>query len=189
MRVLHSLVLVMPLLGACVVRSDHSNNSNNNNNQNNNPQPVTVIVDTDQTMTDTPGGDGVGVFVQYAAGGHWHVWWTCDTNKSGLPCDFTVDMSGSSITNAKPSAFETNDSLDTTTPNRLVATTHTTVGVEAVDFDATPGANVTLDVSVSGLRDGGFFFWVGTDANGKPAINGNYQGQLSDPLVFSPSAP
>jgi len=187
MRLLPLLFLISPLFGACVMRTDHSNN--NNNNTNNNPQPVTVVVDTDQTMTNTPGGDGVGVFVQYASGGHWHLWWTCDTNKSGLPCDFSIDVTGTALANAKPSAFETNDTLDTTTPGSLVATTHTTTGVDGLDFDATPGATVTLDVTVSGLRDGGFFFWVGDDSSGKPAINGNYTGQLSDPLIFQPSAP
>ncbi len=188
MRPLRLFLLLTPLLAACVMRTSSSNNNNNNNN-NNNPQPITVVVDTNQTMNNTPGGEGVGVFVQYAAGGHWHVWWTCDTNKSGLPCDFVVTMTGAGFANATPSAFEANDTLDTTVANRLVATTHTTTGIDAVDFVATPGTDVTIDTSVSGLRDGSFFFWVGDDSSGKPAINGNYQGQLSDPLIFEPSLP
>src|SRR5690242_1712082 len=53
--------------------------------------PMLVDVDTDQTM-NAVGGDGVGVFVEYAKGGHWHVWWTCDTNKTQESCDFAVTM-------------------------------------------------------------------------------------------------
>lgn len=177
MRFLPAL-LALPLLLACVVET-HSTDKG--------PpavQPVTVVVDTGQQMNDTPGGQGLGVFVTYAAGGHWHVWWTCDTTLSGLPCDFDVTMSGTSITNAQTQAFESNDSLDASTPNQLVALAHTTTGVDGVTFDAAPGMDMKVDLTVSGLRDWRFFFFV---QNGQ--VNGNFQGELTDPLIFEPSSP
>jgi hypothetical protein len=147
-------------------------------------QPLTVVVDTNQTMT-AQGGQGVGVFVQYAAGGHWHVFWACDTQLSGLPCDYKLTITGTSIANAKPSQFEQTDALDSATTDQLVATTHVTTGIDAVDFDATPGADMKIDLTMSGLRSGEFFFFV---ENGQ--VNGNFPSdKLSDPLIFEPSTP
>ncbi len=172
------LLGIVPLLVACAIQT-HSNGK---------PpppdQPVTVVIDTNQQMNNTPGGEGLGVFITYSAGGHWHVWWTCDTNVSGLSCDFAVTMSGTSVTNAATQAFETNDTLDSSTPDQLVATTHTTTGVDGVTFDAAPGADMKVDLTVSGLRDWRFFFFV---QNGQ--VNGNFQGALTDPLIFELSTP
>ena len=66
-----------------------------------------------------------------------------------------------------------------------MASTYTTTQVDTLDFDATPGAKMTLDATIQGLpRDGSFFFFV---QNGQ--IDGNYPGPLGDPLVFEPSTP
>src|SRR5262249_23126380 len=56
------------------------------------PTPILVDVNNDKTMNASP-GEGVGVFIEYGTGGHWHVWWTCDTsvNTQGpLTCDFSI---------------------------------------------------------------------------------------------------
>src|SRR5258707_778191 len=37
--------------------------------------PQQVVIDTDQTVNSQP-GQGVGLFVEYATGGHWHVYAT-----------------------------------------------------------------------------------------------------------------
>ncbi len=176
-----AIVLLVPTLGACVVSGGHDGNNTNNNTIN--TQPLTVVVDTGQTM-NAQGGQGVGIFVEYRAGGHWHVWWACDTTLSNRPCDFAVTMTGTSLQNSTTAQFGPNDTLDTSTPNQLVATTHTTTETDAVDFDATAGTVIQVDVSVSGIRDGQFFFFV---QDGQ--INGNYQGPLTDPLIFEPSSP
>jgi hypothetical protein len=185
MRFLSRLALVVPALVAC---GDHDHNNNNNNN--NNPQTMAVVVDTGQTMTPPSaagfGGQGIGLFVEYKAGGHWHVYWACDTSLSGSPCTFDVTMSvaDSSIANAASTQFVGNDAM-TTTPAAVTANTFTTTQVDTVDFDATPGAAMTVDVSIAGLgRDWRWFFFV---QNGQ--VNGNYQGTLTDPLRFEPSSP
>jgi hypothetical protein len=147
-------------------------------------QPLTVVVDTNQTM-NVQGGQGVGVFVQYTTGGHWHVFWACDTALSGLPCDYSLTITGTSIANAKTSQFEQTDTLDTATSDKLVATTHVTTGIDGVDFDAQPGADMKIDLMMSGLKTGEFFFFV---QNGQ--VNGNFPSdKLTDPLIFEPSTP
>src|SRR5690242_19751558 len=54
--------------------------------------PAEILIDTDATLVSKP-GDGVGVFVEYASGGRWNVFTTCDTNISGAPCTFDVLIS------------------------------------------------------------------------------------------------
>jgi len=51
--------------------------------------PMLVRVETGRTLTASP-GDGVGVFVTYQSGGHWTMWWTCDTNKTSNVCNYEV---------------------------------------------------------------------------------------------------
>ena len=176
-----ALACFIPVVAlACAIRSGGDNTDPKTN-----PQPLTVVVDTDQTMDHVVGGQGVGVFVQYAKGGHWQVRWTCDTALSGLPCDYRVAMTGTGITNAKTTAFESTDALDAATLDALVATTHLTAGINEVDFDAQPGTDVKIDLTMSGLRSGEFFFFV---QNGQ--VNGNFPpNKLTDPLIFEPSAP
>ncbi len=173
----------VPVLAACIITHDDHGGAPPPANT----QPLTVSVDTDQTMSHVAGGQGVGLFVQYAAGGHWRLRWTCDTAISGLACDFAVKLHGTTVANAK-SLFDPSEkggSLDASTPDELVVSSHTTMGVDELDFDAAPGADLKIDLAVSGLRDGSFFFFV---QNGQ--IDGNFpSSKLTDPLIFEPSAP
>jgi len=172
------------LTGALLTISCALHGGGNNNDPPTSTQPLTVVVDTNQTM-NVQGGQGVGVFVQYATGGHWHVFWACDTTLSGLPCDYQLKITGTSLANPKTSQFDKTDALDSATTDQLVATSHVTTGVAAVDFDAKPGADMKIDLTMSGLRTGEFFFFV---QNGQ--VNGNFPGdKLTDPLIFEPSSP
>jgi len=147
--------------------------------------PVLADVDTGRTMTAAP-GSGVGVFTEYQAGGHWHVWWTCDTSVTGLSCSFQVEASVASgaITNVSPELLETGDTLDQPSGQSVRAVTTTTTGTDGMTFDTAPGAVITLDAVVNGQRDGAFLFFV---QNG--AVNGGYAGTLTDPLMLEPSSP
>jgi hypothetical protein len=158
--------------------------------------PMLVVVDTGQTLS-AQGGQGVGVFTEYQAGGHWHVWWTCDTSVTGLDCSFDIQLSAmagtagdggaapGNITNLT-SEFASSDahltgSAATSDPE---ITTTTFTGVDGVRFDTAPGATITLTATVNGARNGAFLFFVQDGA-----VNGGYQGTLSDPLMLVPSSP
>lgn len=142
-------------------------------------------VDTNQTLTAQP-GQGVGVFTQYQSGGHWNVWWTCDTSATGLSCNFqlSVSVASGAITNLASQQFEQTDQVAQPSPMEVSATTVTTTGVDGVTFDTTPGAIITLDARLDGNEDGSFLFFV---EDGK--VNGGYQGTLADPLMLEPSSP
>ena len=153
--------------------------------------PLLVDVDTDQTMTAAP-GQGVGVFTEYATGGHWHIWWTCDTNLASrgatdpsLACAFDVKVSVASggIRAVAAEGFDPTSSL-AQGKAQLEAITTTTAEVHGVHFDTDPGAIITLDAAMGGIHDGRFLFFV---QDGK--VNGGYSGTLTDPLMLEGTTP
>lgn len=148
------------------------------------PSAMLVEVDADQTMSAV-GGDGVGVFVEYYKGGHWHLTWTCDTNRTGKSCDFSIHASAASgtITNVDSSGAPPS-SVTTPTASRVDIHTTTTTELHSVRFDTAAGAVITLDASIGPLKDGGFFFFV---QDGK--VNGGFAGKLTNPLQLQGNTP
>lgn len=146
--------------------------------------PMLVEVDTDETMTADP-GQGVGVFVEYKAGGHWHLWWTCDTARTRQGCEFAVSASlaSGSITNVDGTEL-TGGFLTTPSPSRVDASSSTTNEVHGITFDTAAGATLTVQATVSGIKDGAFLFFV---QDGK--VNGGYTGKLSNPLQLQGKSP
>lgn len=145
-------------------------------------EPMLVEVDSDQTMTAV-GGDGVGVFVEYGRGGHWHVWWTCDTNQTRQRCDFAITLTADSLSNVDASELPSG-AVRTPSASSIDAMTTTTTQTHGVRFDTAPGAAITVEASVGGLRDGSFLFFV---QDGK--VNGGFPGVLTNPLQLQGSSP
>jgi hypothetical protein len=153
------------------------------------PAPLLVVVDTNQVMNADP-GQGVGVFTEYASGGKWHIWWTCDTTISGLPCDVVMSATttAGTITNVDGAALQ-GGTFTTPTPSRVEASITTTTQVNGLTFMTNPGALITLEATIGGLKEGpganrSFFFFV---QDGK--INGGYTGALTNPLQLQGNAP
>jgi hypothetical protein len=147
-------------------------------------QPLVVVVDTDRVLTATP-GQGVGVFTEYRGGGHWHVWWTCDTAVSQSTCTFEINVavSGGVISNVQSEGAAV-QSWVAATPRQVTVSTVTSTELDGITFDAPAGQSIQVDAQLNGTRDGQFLFFVQDGI-----VNGGYMGQLSDPLVFSPSTP
>ena len=146
------------------------------------PAPVLVEVDTDQTLNADP-GKGVGVFVEYRQGGGWHVWWTCDTQRSNRSCAFTVEasvaegtISGVKTENVSPQSAVLAGSLK-------VSTT-TASEIHGVTFQTAAGAVLTLSAKVDNVADGSFVFFV---QDGK--VNGGYTGKLTNPVQLVGKTP
>jgi hypothetical protein len=158
-------------------------------------QPMLVDVDPNRTMTAQP-GQGVGIFTEYATGGHWHVWWTCDTSQTNLDCSFDINISTGSgaITLATGEGLSTTDHLLTAGPSGIDVLTQTSTGISGVSFDTPPGAVITLDAKLNGQENGALLFFVqsGNPGDGgppQPLVNGGYRGELTDPLMLEPSSP
>jgi hypothetical protein len=146
--------------------------------------PMLVEVDADEQMNAAP-GQGVGVFIEYFKGGHWRVWWTCDTTITNKTCAFEIGISTTSeITSTKPEEIATAGTVQTVSARQLKATTITGAQSHGVTFDTPPGATITVDAAVGSLRDGKYFFFV---QNGK--INGGFKGKLTNPLMLTGKTP
>ncbi len=145
-------------------------------------QPLVVDVDTDATLVTTP-GNGIGVYVEYQSGGHWRVSWTCDTVLTNLSCNFVVDASVTtgSIANPTSEGFEGGDSVTQASPQQIEAVTTTTTEDDAILFDTTPGAVITVTVSLNAPVS---FFFVQDNQ-----VNGGWMGALTNPLMFQPTTP
>jgi hypothetical protein len=148
------------------------------------PSPMLAVVDTDQTMTAEP-GDGVGVFVEYASGGRWTIWWTCDTARTQKSCDFDIGATAQTgnIGNVDASRIQS-ATVTSPTPSRVQARIRTSNELHGLSFTTGPGAIITLEASVGGIKDGAFLFFV---QEGK--VNGGYKGKLTNPLQLQGRTP
>jgi hypothetical protein len=147
-----------------------------------------VEVDSNQTMNAQP-GEGVGVFVEYNTGGHWHVWWTCDTNQTSQGCDFSVSLAAATGNISNVDATELAGGLySAPTPSRLEARSSTTTDVKGFRFDTDAGAVITLEATLAStagdIKDGSFLFFV---QDGK--VNGGFAGKLTNPLRLQGNVP
>ena len=155
------------------------------NYSNGSTQPMVVKVDPDQTLVAAPGNGG-GVFTEYRTGGHWHVWWSCDTQITGLSCEYRVAISVSNgvISNLDSQSLPASDQLTQPTTQDVVAATVTASDLSEISFDASPGESIEVDAQLNGERSGAFLFFV---QSGR--VNGGYTGTLTDPLILEPLAP
>jgi hypothetical protein len=142
-----------------------------------------VVVDADATIPLTP-GESVGLFVQYARGGHWNLSTTCDTRLSGQSCAFDVLVSpapGASFSNVAGQGLLRDDALELRSNGTVRLVTATSFGTDGMTFDSDPGALVELDALLDGVDQPRLVHVVseGTVVEGVP----------TNPVDLSPSAP
>lgn len=137
-------------------------------------QPLVVLVDADRTMT-AQGGEGVGVFVEYASGGKWHMFWTCDTAITGQACQFLIQATAKDgLLTIPEKGVEPAESFEFESLTRTE--------VNEVFFTAKAGSDVQIEAVIGGEHSSKFFFFVQDGV-----VNGDYTGILTDPLIFRPS--
>jgi hypothetical protein len=161
--------------------------------------PVQVTIDTGATI-DATGGNGVGVFVQYAAGGHWTVTTACDTTTSQQSCGFDVFIGGVGSTTGATDPKDPNQATSTTTaitniqtvdPNGdplgfemdqgvLHVSTNTSVNLDGFTFDTPAGATIELELYLDQVAQPRFVYWIGDKVL--------HTGAPTDPVDFAPTA-
>jgi len=148
--------------------------------------PILAPIDTNLTMTAAP-GQGVGVFTEYASGGTWTVWWTCDSlvDNQNPPCQFDVKISVQTGTILAPATngFQPADTF-TSSATQIEGVTTTSTGSDGVTFQTEPGATITLSATVGGQYDGRFIFFV---EGGK--VDDGFTGTVTDPILLQGSKP
>jgi hypothetical protein len=142
-----------------------------------------VVVDADATIPLTP-GESVGLFVQYARGGHWNLSTTCDTQSSGQSCAFDVLVSpapGASLSGVEGQGLSRDDALELRSDGSVRLVTATSFGTDGITFDSDPGALIEVDALLDGVDQPRLVHVVseGTVVEGVP----------TNPVDLSPSAP
>ncbi len=147
-------------------------------------------IDADR-MIDIDAGQGAGLFIEYASGGHYHLRTACDTARSNSSCHWDiiiVPQSGSTISNATGENLSGPDGLSTypspTDRTQLTSyhfVTETTNEIDGMTFDIDPGSSITLDAVLDDECAPQFLFWVGDGAL--------HTGAASNPLTVTPDTP
>ena len=150
---------------------------------------VQSTIDTDR-MIDIDAGQGAGLFIEYATGGHYHLRTACDTARSNTSChwDIIIDpQAGKTISNATLENPNGADSLstypspsDSSVLSSYRFVTETTNELDGMTFDMDPGSAITLDAVLDDQCAPEFLFWIGDGAL--------HTGAPSNPLTLTPSA-
>ncbi|AUX30468.1 MULTISPECIES: hypothetical protein [Sorangium] len=146
-------------------------------------EPRLVAIDTDAALSSEP-GEGVGIFVEYAAGGTWRLWTTCDTNRSKVVCSF--DLYASVDTSSELFDIVGTD-LEKTDATRLaddgIAYLHAETGsdIDAMTFTTTEGAIVRLEAYLDGAQEPRYVYWFGDGVL--------HEGAPTNPIDFQPTSP
>lgn len=141
-----------------------------------------VVVDTGASMSAAPGA-GVGMFVEYDEGGHWTVFTTCDTERSGADCEFDILVTAidprTRIDNVEGFELSTADTF-TQSSDTINLVTLTSFGMNGMFFDTTPGAEIEIDVLIDGIPQPEYVYTV---SNGRLV-----EGVETNPVDFIPAS-
>ncbi len=178
------VVLALPSFVACGY-GDHTSAHHDDWDYAPAPAPTDKIeeatIDTDQLLDVDP-GVGAGAFVEYEAGGTYHVTTSCDVEQSG-DCYWDIvvtPLADAALLNVSPLDLESDDSvtLGAGSQARLVATTGS--DFDGFSFQTEPGAAVQFDVLLDNAPGNRYLFWVGDGAL--------HSGAPSNPVNLVPSA-
>lgn len=146
------------------------------------PPPIRAWIDRDAELVDRSVGYGLGVFIEYHAGGQWRIDVACDTALSMVACSWLVvaEPLEGTITGAVTHDLEDSDDFELQ-PNSVGIDSITTDDTDGVSFSSAPGAGISLFTALDGYSESRFVYWVGDGAvhSGAPAV----------PFELQPSAP
>lgn len=184
-RVLAICAGVSALTGCIIVDDDNDGTVIVDDNTNRPPitgDPMLVNIDTDVALDATP-GDGVGIFVEYYAGGRYRIWTTCDTDFSGNICPFEIYTSVDTSSTISAVYEENLEGYDSITVDQSQGAVdlylETDSDYDAVELDVTPGAILRLEAYVDGLSQPRFVYWFGNGVL--------HEGAPTNPVDFNPS--
>lgn len=144
------------------------------------PDVVLATIDVGETLEAEPGA-GIGLFIEVAEGGRWHVFATCDTELSGLGCEFNVlaTVQGGYASHVAGEGLEAGDGVyEYEDGIELDAVARS--DFDGMTFDAPAGATVRFELYLDGQKDARFIYWVGGGA-----LHG---GAPTNPIDLKPGA-
>ncbi len=143
-------------------------------------EPRGSIIDTGAELEITP-GEGVGVFFEYLGQGKWRLSTSCDTASSGYECfwDVIVVPLEGDLGDHSSLGFEAGDSVERQFDGSMRVLAYTNDDLDAVEFDATPGAALRFDALLDGGCANAYMYWIGDGAV--------HTGAPSNPLDLTPT--
>jgi len=144
-------------------------------------------IDTDSLLDVAP-GQGVGVFVEYAAAGRWHVFAACDTalpaNTTKQACYFDVvvhPVGEGSILGISADSLESDDSVALVGSDGVQMLSITDYDFDGFFVDTDEGTGLSVDVLIDDYCAATYVYWVGGGAV--------HEGAPSTPFELIPSSP
>lgn len=180
------------LTTGCIIVDEDDDGPNHRNNvdvidePNNNPPAQEIMqfpIDTDQVL-ESPAGEGIGLFVEYAAGGTWRLWTTCDTNYSNVGCKFDIIASvdtASKIDVVEGSDLEGFDEVIALDDGSVSMHAETASDFDVMSLVTTPGSILRVDLHLDGEPESRFIYWVGDGIL--------HEGAPTNPVDFIPTSP
>jgi hypothetical protein len=140
-----------------------------------------VEIQPDQILQAAP-GEGVGIFVEYATGGKWRVWTTCDTFTSKKVCSFDILASTPHFEQLRAYAMADVEGFDAVKDRgdgtiEFIADTDSDTDALVLDMDE--NAPLELEVYIDGQSAEPYVYWVSRDV-----IHG---GAPANPVQFLPA--
>ena len=128
------------------------------------PAPRSTI-DRDAELVDRSPGYGVGVFVEYRAGGEWRIDVGCDTLSSTVPCSWLIvaEPLEGTLFDVATHDLESSDDFEFL-PTSVGIEGTTTDDFDGVSFKAEPGTAIALFAALDGYAESRFVYWVGAGA-------------------------
>lgn len=149
------------------------------------PTPTPTVeqatIDTDQLLDIEPGA-GAGAFIEYEAGGTYHVTTSCDVGQGG-DClwDIVVTpLADAALLSVTPLDLESDDSVTLGSGNQARLVANTGKDFDGFSFQTDPGAAIELDALLDDGPGNRYLFWVGDGAL--------HSGAPSNPIDLVPSA-
>jgi hypothetical protein len=143
-----------------------------------------VDIETGEMLTADP-GQGAGVFVEYAAGGAYHVFSTCDTNTSGFSCQWLMIASIDptlSMTVKDDGDLESDDSITRVDKGAVKLLFNSGADFDGAVLTVPPGEKLRLNVMLDGCYTTNLVSWI---SSGTTVQN----GAPTDPVDFVPTSP
>lgn len=178
-----SLMGLVSLTSACTYDDGHHRHScyEYGTCQGNDPPATDIaeaVIDTGSEISVAPGA-GAGAFVEYDAGGAWHVYTTCDTS-----CVWDIIVStetADELQSFEPDLLDGADSIDWYTDRSVRLIAETTTGIKGLWLETKPGSTLRVDVFLDDVPAPEYIYWIGG--------GGMHQGSPTNPIDLTPSAP
>ena len=140
-----------------------------------------ATIDVDRTLDMMEPGGGAAVFVEYQAGGTYHITTGCKIVQ-GTDCywDLLVTpLDGAPVQGVAPVELESDDSVSIGAGNQARLVAYTGRDFDGFTLQTEPGAAIEIDALLDNCAANSYLFWVGDGALQK--------GAPSNPVDLIPS--